>query len=295
VNAGEDKNLGCLEIARPRTICSRAVKPAPFDYHAPSTIEEAVELLSSREGARVLAGGQSLVQLMKFRLAKPPALIDINGVAGLEAIDRVNGEVRVGALVRQQALLEDEVVASACPLLREAAQFVGYRETRRRGTLAGSLAFAAPWGELTAAAVALDASIEVRSVRGERAMPARDFFRGPHQTLLERDELIVGVRFPVAPPGSGAAFHEVSARYRDYAQVAAAAVVSPDRQAELVLLCVGPTPMRLTLDDDDRLDHLLADIEPIGDVEASATYRRRVAPVLARRALRDATAAMGRA
>jgi carbon-monoxide dehydrogenase medium subunit len=266
------------------------VKPPPFDYHAPKTVDEAVELLASREGARILAGGQSLVQLMKFRLAKPAVLVDINGVAGLDAIERVNGEVRIGALVRQQTLLEDEVVAGACPLLREATRFVGYRETRRRGTLAGSLAFAAPWGELTAAAVALDASIEVRSRRGERSIAAREFFRGPHETVLEPDELIVGVRFPVAPAGSGAAFHEVSVRYRDYAQVAAAAVIKPGTEAELVLLCVAQTPLRLTLVQDEALDDLLAGIEPLDDVEASATYRRRVAPVLARRALHDARA-----
>jgi aerobic carbon-monoxide dehydrogenase medium subunit len=266
------------------------VKPPPFDYHAPKTVDEAVELLASREGARVLAGGQSLVQLMKFRLAKPAALVDINGVAGLDSIERVNGEVRIGALVRQQTLLEDDVIAGACPLVRAAARFVGYQETRRRGTLAGSLAFAAPWGELTGVAVALDASIEVRSVRGERSIAARQFFRGPHATALEADELIVGVRVPVAPTGSGASFHEVSARYRDYAQVAAAAVVSPGRPAELVLLCVAQIPYRVALEDDDALDELLAGVEPIDDVEASATYRRRVAPVLARRALRDARA-----
>ena len=115
------------------------MKPAPFEYHAPKTVEEAVELLAGGDGARVLAGGQSLVQLMKFRVDKP------------------------SALVRQQTLLEDQLIADCCPLLREAARFVGYQETRRRGTVAGSLAFAAPWAELTAAAVALDASLDVRS------------------------------------------------------------------------------------------------------------------------------------
>jgi aerobic carbon-monoxide dehydrogenase medium subunit len=267
------------------------VKPPPFDYHAPGTIDEAVELLASRDGARVLAGGQSLVPLMKFRLAKPAALIDINAVAGMDTVERVNGSVTIGALVRQQTLLEHELVAAACPLLREAARFVGYQETRRRGTVAGSLAFAAPWGELTAAAVALDASIEIRSVRGERSIAAREFFRGPHVTALEPDELIVAARFPVAAEGSGAAFHEVSARYRDYAQVAAAAVVSETGgPAELVLLCVAQTPLLLALEDDAALDDRLAGIDPLDDAEASATYRRHVAHVLARRALSDARA-----
>ncbi len=268
------------------------MKPPPFEYHAPETVEEATQLLASGDGARVLAGGQSLVQLMKFRLASPATLIDINHVSELDSIEQGDGELRIGALVRQQALLEDELVAESWPLLRQAAGFVGYRETRRRGTLAGSLAFAAPWGELTAAAVALDAAIDVRSGRGERTIEARNFFRGPHETSLEGDELIVGVRFPAPPSGCGTAFHEVSVRHRDYAQLAAAAVVAPDGRAELVLLCVARTPHILdatpAVEEPGALEELLAGIEPRDDVEASAGYRRRVAPVLARRALRDA-------
>ena len=268
------------------------MKPAPFAYHAPATVEEAVELLGDTEDARVLAGGQSLVQLMKFRLAKPAALIDLNGVAGLDGVERRGGELHVGALVRQQRLLEDPTVAEACPLLPEAVQFVGYAETRRRGTVGGSLAFAAPWGELTAAAVALHAEIDVRSAAGERTIPAREFFKGPHATALEAGELITGVRFKCPPAGSGAAFHEVSVRYRDYAQVGAAAVVSPDGQAELVLLSVASTPYRVdassAVEDPDSVEGLLSGIDPPDDVEASASYRRRVAPVLARRALAEA-------
>lgn len=269
------------------------MKPPPFEYHAPESLEEAVGLLADGDGVRVLAGGQSLVQLMKFRLERPTRLVDINGVRGLDAVERSDGRLRLGALVRQHTLLDDPLVAEAAPLLREAARFVGYKETRRRGTVCGSLAFAAPWGELTAAAVALEAAIEVRSQRGTRTIAAGEFFRGPNRTSLQPDELIVGVSVPVADARSGAAFHEVSARYRDYAQVAAAAVVRPDR-AELVLLCVAETPYRVeatrALEDEAALVDLLADIDPPDDVEASAAYRRRVAPVLARRALHDAVA-----
>jgi carbon-monoxide dehydrogenase medium subunit len=270
------------------------VKPPRFDYHAPDTVEEAVELLARGDGTRVLAGGQSLVQLMKFRVAKPTALVDINGVAALDVVERRDGELQLGALVRQQTVVEDQLIADSCPLLREAARFVGYQETRRRGTMAGSLAFAAPWGELTAAAIALDASIDVRSARRERTIRARDFFRGPHTTVLEPDELIVRIRVPVPKTGSGASFHEVSARYRDYAQVAAAALVAPDGRAELVLLCVADTPYRVdaspAIEDEGALEDLLSGIDPPDDVEASAAYRRRVALVIARRALREATA-----
>jgi carbon-monoxide dehydrogenase medium subunit len=275
------------------------VKPAPFEYHAPEAVDEALELLARGEGTRVLAGGQSLVQLMKFRVAKPSVLVDINGVAGLDALEEVDGELHVGALVRQQRLLENELVARGWPLLREAARFVGYKETRRRGTVGGSLAFAAPWAELTAAAVALDASIDIASTRGGRMLAAREFFDGPNQTRLEPDELIMRVRFPAPAARSGAAFHEVSARYRDYAQVAAGAVVNVDRAnactaAELVLLRVADTPLRVdaaeAVNDESALDELLASIDPPDDLEGSAAYRRRVAPVLARRALREAAA-----
>ena len=274
------------------------MKPAPFAYHAPETVDEALELLARGDGTRVLAGGQSLVQLMRFRVEKPSALVDINGVAGLDALEEHDGELHVGALVRQQRLLESELVAGGWPLLREAARFVGYTETRRRGTVGGSLAFAAPWAELTAAAVALDASIDVRSARGERTIAAREFFHGPNQTALEPDELVTRARFRAPAARSGAGFHEVSARYRDYAQVAAAAVVTVDdagacTAAQLVLLRVADTPYAVdataAVKDESALDGLLASIDPRDDVEASAAHRRRVAPVLARRALRDAT------
>jgi carbon-monoxide dehydrogenase medium subunit len=268
------------------------MKPAPFEYHAPATVEDALELLAPGNDTYALAGGQSLVQLMKFRQVKPTTLIDLNGVAGLDVLEERDGELHVGALVRQQRLLEDELVAEGWTLLREATRFVGYAETRRRGTVGGSIAFAAPWAELTAAAVALDAQIDVRSLDAERTIPARSFFRGPHATVLEPGELIVRLRFPAPPARSGAAFDEVSARYRDYAQLAAAAVVALDGTAELVLLRVAETPYLLdasnALEDEDALKQLLAGIEPMDDVEVSAAHRRRVAPVLARRALDEA-------
>ncbi len=268
------------------------MKPAPFEYHAPSTEEEALRLLAEGNGTYALAGGQSLVQLMKFRQVKPTVLVDLNGVAGLEVLEERDGELHVGALVRQQRLLEDELVDEGWTLLREASRVVGYKDTRRRGTVGGSIAFAAPWAELTAAAVALDAQIDVRSLDAERTIPARSFFRGPHATALEPGELIVRVRFPAAAVRSGAAFHEVSARYRDYAQLAAAAVVSLDGTAELVLLRVAATPYLLdasnALEDEAALKQLLASIEPMDDIEVSAAHRRRVAPVLARRALDEA-------
>ena len=268
------------------------MKPPPFEYHAPTTVEEALQLLAGGNGRYALAGGQSLVQLMKFRAIKPSALVDLNGVSSLDVLEERDGELHVGALVRQQRLLEDNAVSTSWPLLHEAVKFVGYKETRRRGTVGGSVAFAAPWAELTAAAVALDAAIDVRSQNGERTIQARSFFRGPNATALEPGELIIRVRFPAPAARSGAAFHEVSDRYRDYCQVAAAAVVSLGGTADLVLLRVAPTPFHVdassAIEDEGAVEDLLAQIEPEDDVAVSAAYRRRVAPVLARRALHDA-------
>lgn len=281
------------------------MKPASFVYHAPESVDEVLGLLSAGTGARILAGGQSLVPMMKARAVKPSTVIDVNRVAGLAGIDLNDGALRIGALTRQQALLDDEAVGRAQPLLHSAGRYAGYLATRHRGTVGGSLAFAAPWAELTAAVVALDAELEVRSARGKRTVAARDFFRGPHETALEPDELLTAVRIPAATPRTGAGFHEVSARYRDFAQVAAGATVTVDEAgictaAELVLLRVAPTPHRVDVVQlvgtpvrDGELEgiaDLLAGLEPEDDIEVSGRYRKRVAVSLARRALRDATA-----
>jgi carbon-monoxide dehydrogenase medium subunit len=280
------------------------VKAAPFAYHAPGTLDEALGLLAPGGDIRVLAGGQSLMAQMKLRRVRPGTLVDINGVAGLDSLEVRGGELYVGALVRQQTLLEDPNVARSWPLIAEAARFMGYRTTRHRGTVGGSLAYAAPWAELTAVAVALDAAIDAQSSRGSRSIAARSFFRGPNETALEQDELITAVRFPAPAPRSGAAFHEVSARYRDYAQVGAAAIVELDvhracTSASLVLLRVAGTPylapietiVRGSLLDEATLDAVsdsLTTLDPPDDIEATSGYRRRVAGVLARRALREA-------
>ena len=278
------------------------MKPAPFAYHAPETLAETLTLLASGQGARVLAGGQSLVPLMKARVLKPAVVVDVNRVAGLAGIEERDGVLRIGALTRQQALLDNEVVRQAQPLLPVAGRYAGYLATRHRGTVGGSLAYAAPWAELTAVAVALDMQLEICSTRGERTVAARSFFRGPHETSLEPDELLTAVHVPAAAPHTGVGFHEVSARYRDFAQVAAAATVTVDGDgscvdAELVLLRVAPVPHRVDVSHlvgtaidvaIDAVADLLAGLDPPDDIEVSGTYRRRVAVTLARRALSDA-------
>ncbi len=279
------------------------MKPAPFSYSVPESLAETLALLAAGDGARVLAGGQSLVPLMKARVVKPTRVIDVNRVPGLAFVERNDETLRIGALTRQQALLDDETARHAQPLLHAAGRFAGYRATRHRGTVGGSLAFAAPWAELTAASVALDARIEITSARGERTVAARLFFTAPHETVLEPDELLTAIEVPVAAPRTGAGFHEVSARYRDFAQVAAAATVTLGvdgacSAAELVLLRVAPVPHRVdvshligTTGDAAALATVidaLADLEPQSDIEVSGVYRSRVAVTLAQRALADA-------
>ncbi len=284
------------------------MKSAPFAYHAPETLDEALALLATGDGAQILAGGQSLVPLMKARVRKPTAVVDVNRIPGLAGIDEGNGALRIGALTRQQALLDSGVARQAQPLLHAAGRFAGFRATRHRGTVGGSLAFAAPWAELGAAVVALDAQLEIRSARGERTVAARSFFRGPYETILEPDEMVTLIEVPAAAPRTGVGFHEVSARYRDFANVAAAATVTLDEAgrctaAELVLLRVTPTPHRVDVTslagtslDDAALAAVadsLSELEPLDDIEVSGSYRRRVAATLAIRALRDAGADAG--
>ena len=281
------------------------MKPAPFEYHLPETVDEALGLLADGTDVRVLAGGQSLVPLLKLRSVKPTALVDVNRLPLLDGIEADNGALRIGALTRQQALLESPEAVRAHPLLSKAVSYAGYLATRHRGTVGGSLAFAAPWAELTAAAVALDARIEARSSRGTRTIPAREFFHGPNATALEADELLTGVEVPAAAPGTGAGFYEVSPRFRDFAVAAAAATVTLDdagtcTAAELVVLRAAPTPFRADVshlvgtnvggDALEAIADTLGEIDPPDDIEASAGHRRRLVLTLARRAVRDAAA-----
>ncbi|WP_411278257.1 FAD binding domain-containing protein [Gaiella sp.] len=280
------------------------MKAAPFAYRAPETLDEALSLLAAGDGACVLAGGQSLVPLLKARVVKPTLVLDVNRVPGIDGIEtEANGTLRIGALTRQQTLLDSEAARARQPLLQAAGRFAGYLATRHRGTVGGSLAFAAPWAELTAAVVALDAQLEIRSADGERTVAARAFFTGPYQTVLEPHELLTSVRIPAAAARTGAGFHEVSARYRDFARVAAGATVTLDdagtcTAAELVLLRVASTPYRVdvshlvgtSIGESERaaVVESLAGIEPEDDIEVSGAYRKRVAVTLALRALHDA-------
>jgi carbon-monoxide dehydrogenase medium subunit len=280
------------------------MKPPSFEYHAPRTVDEALALLSEHgDTAKVLAGGQSLVPLLNLRLAAPEVLIDINRLDELAGIAAWDGGLSIGALVRQHALERSDLAQQRLPLLAEATRLVGHRTIRHRGTIGGSLAHADPAAELPAAMVALDATIVARSTRGERTIAAPDFFTGYLTTALAADEMLVDVRVPGVPDGTGAAFVELSRRPGDFAVCGAAALITLDQHGRCervrVALCgVGAGPLRAR-----RVENALSgevprgeileaaarrvgeEIEPPSDIHGSAAYRRKMAVVMTRRAV----------
>jgi carbon-monoxide dehydrogenase medium subunit len=202
----------------------RGVKAAPFEYFAARSTTEAIRVLAADEGAKVIAGGQSLVPLMNLRLARPSVLVDINGI-GYDRIEVDDRSVRIGALVRHRAIERSPALARAAPLLAEAAGLVGYPAIRHRGTIGGSIAHADPVAELPAALVALSGSVVALGPNGERVIAADEFFTGFLSTALAPDELLVELHVPVAGPGHGGAFCEWAPRTGDFAIAGAAVVV----------------------------------------------------------------------
>jgi carbon-monoxide dehydrogenase medium subunit len=204
------------------------MKPAPFEYLAPDSLAAALEALAAHGGeAKLLAGGQSLIPAMNFRLAQPAVLIDLNRVSELDFVERQpDGSVRIGALTRQRRLERDPELARAAPLLAQALPHVAHPQIRNRGTFGGSLAHADPAAELPAVAVALGARLRLRSARGERWVPAEEFFLGLFTTALDPDEALVEAVLPAPPPRRGTAFLEIARRHGDYAQVGVAAWVT---------------------------------------------------------------------
>lgn len=263
------------------------MKPPVFDYHAPADVGEALELLTSLgDGARPLAGGQSLFPMLNLRLARPEALIDLNGIGTL-AYHRLEGDTLVvGALCRQRDIERDAQVLGRCGAIADAVPLIGHVGIRNRGTVVGSLAHADPSAEWPLLAVLLDATIEVASIGGRRSIPARAFFKGLFATDLRPGELVVEARFPLPPVGAGSAFVEVARRHGDFALGAAAAVVrmGPDGKVAEARLALGgfdSVPVRATPDP----GALASQIHPVDDIHAPAGYRRKLAATLARRAL----------
>ncbi len=278
------------------------MKPAPFAYHRPRGLEEALGLLAAlgSEG-KVLAGGQSLVPLMSMRLSAPAHLVDVNHVPGLDRVDVTADAVRVGALARHSQVEHHAAAYDAIPLLRQALLQVAHPTIRNRGTTVGSLVHGDPAAEMAAVLMLLDGSMTLRSADGSREVAAADFFLGPMETAVRPGELAVAATFPRPGAGSGTAFVEVARRHGDYAVCGVGAVVGPS-STRVALISMGPGPVLVDLADavheggldDDRV-HMLVDeaIDPEQDIHGSADYRRHLAHVLVGRALEGARRGTG--
>lgn len=281
------------------------MKPAPFDYIAPTTIKEACTLLAQAGGgATVLAGGQTLMPLLNLRMSQPFILVDINNVTELKGITRVDGGIRIGPMTRQCEAIENNLLAQHLPVLAEAVRHVGHHQTRNRGTIGGSVTLGEPAAELPATVVALDASIEVRSATQTRNIAAADFYLGPYMNVLEPDELVTGIHFPDWPKGHITVFKELAQRPGDFALVGVvgALVIEAGKiiRAGIAWFGMGPTPMRaraaeqmllgqelVAIDVQAVAECAVAETTPFDDQHVSAQYRRTVGTRLFASALRE--------
>lgn len=280
------------------------MKSPPFDYQDPHTLDEALSILFQYgEDAKVLAGGQSLVPLMNFRLARPAVVVDINQIQELSYILENEGEVRIGAMTRQANLETDEGVKRNYPLLPDAIAYIAHSAIRNRGTVGGSLAHADPAAELAAVALCADAEIKIRSRDQVRWVSSRDFFQGPYTTSLEPIEILEEVKFLRPSATAETVFLELSRREGDFALAGVAAMLETNedgscRQARIALCGAGSVPYRaaavervlmgerLTLKIIKEAVSLVTEgLEPYSDVHASSEYREHLARVLTYRAL----------
>jgi aerobic carbon-monoxide dehydrogenase medium subunit len=284
------------------------MKPAPFVYHRPASVEDATRLLADLgEEAKVVAGGQSLVPLLNFRLAAPAHLVDVNGITGLDWLDRADGAVDVGATVRHSRLLREPEVAAAHPLLVEATGWIAHPVIRNRGTVCGSLAHADPAAELPAVLALLDGSVEAVAWRGgslvTRRVPAAELFAGPLQTTLEVDELVVAATFPTLAAGTGWAVEELARRHGDYALAGVVLTLTVDGDGKpasgrAAYLSCAPTPVVVDIGPaladgagaNGLYDLVASSLDPTDDIHATAAYRRHLAATLTVRAIDRALA-----
>ena len=286
------------------------MKPAPFEYFVPDSLEAALDLKTKHgDEAKALAGGQSLIPAMNFRVAQPSILIDLNRIDELRFIrqNRQNGALRIGAMTVQSAAENDPLVAEHVPLLHDAIPNIAHSQIRNRGTIGGSIAHADPASELPVVCVALDARMRARSGAGERWIGAKDFFTGLFSTALQPDELLIEIEFADMPPNTGYAFMEIARRHGDYAMAGLAALLSLDAEgncanARLVYLNVGDGPVdaiqaaasltgkQPTEAVFKEAGHIASqqEMSPFGNLHASASYQRHLSAVLTERAFAKA-------
>jgi CO/xanthine dehydrogenase FAD-binding subunit len=282
------------------------MKPPPFDYFAADCIEAAIQALADAGGdGKIIAGGQSLMPMLNFRLLRPSILIDINRIPDLAYVRDDGDEIRIGPLTRHRVLETSELIAKQFPVLHEAMGYVAHLAIRNRGTIGGSLSHADPAAELPMMSLLLDARLEVQSNAGRRTIEARDFFLGALTTALEDGDMLVEVRLPKLQEGSGWAFEEVARRSGDFALASVAVITGSDgdrvSDIRIGMMGVGETPMRATEAENiltgqryseaavaAAVDAIRAAVEPNTDLHASADYRRHLVGILAQQALAKA-------
>jgi len=289
------------------------MKPAPFEYYAPDSLEQAVDLFSQYVGdGKILAGGQSLVPAMNFRVVQPSVLIDLNRVGELSYIREDGDVIRIGAMTRERQLEFDSSIAKWTPLLHEAVPFIAHPQIRNRGTIGGSIVHADPAAELPVLMTALNARLKAKSVSGERWVDAKDFFVGMFTTALEPNEILIEIELPFMPARTGWSFVEVAPRAGDYAMMGVAALVTLDangkcKGAKLVYLNAGEGPMEAkeaekllegttlgdTLVEEAAVIASEKEINPFGNTHASIDFQRHLAKVLTQKTLKLATQRAG--
>jgi carbon-monoxide dehydrogenase medium subunit len=277
--------------------------PRPFELHSPDTISEAISLLKSRKDSKILAGGQSLVPLMKLRLVSPANLVDLGRIPGLSYIRMERDHLLIGSMTTHNEVATSSLVNKRCRTLSETASQIGDQQVRNRGTIGGTICHADPAGDIPAAAVALDADFKVAGLRRRRVIKAKDFFEDILTTSLRREEILTEVKVPVLPPKSGGAYLKLGRGASDLATVGVAAVITLDKagackDARLGLAGVGSTPIRATraeevLKGQKLSDDLVAEAgekasemsNPSSDIRGSAEYKREMVKVYVRRAI----------
>ncbi len=280
--------------------------PGKFEYHRPSSVDEAIALLSQYgDESRLLAGGHSLIPMMKFRLAMPAHLIDMQSIGGLNGIGEEGGVLGIGALATQADVIASELLAECCPVLKETAVTIADPQVRYRGTIGGNVANGDPGNDMPALMMCLNASYVLRGPGGERQVAARDFYEAAYFTALAEDEVLTEIRIPVPPSGHGHAYEKMKRKVGDYATAAAAVVLTLEggtcKSAAVALTNVGQTPLFAeaagqalvgTSVDDAAIDAAVAAAveisDPVSDMRGPPEFRRHVAGVMTRRAIQSA-------
>jgi len=275
------------------------MKPAPFAYAKPRSLDEAIALLGTRSEPRLLAGGQSLLATLNMRLSAPRTLIDINGIAGLDRIARNGGTIEIGALMRHVQAERSAEIAQFAPLIARAIPHIAHPAIRNRGTIGGSIAFADPAAELPACLLALGGEVEIAGPSGKRSVKADDYFKGLYETALGPQDILTSIRIPAVTAQSRVGFAEFAMRRGDYAMVGLTATARADGKAltdvRLVYFGVGQTPIRakkaeaalVRSDLDGAVAALATDLDPPDDIQATGKVKKYLAGVLLRRVARQ--------